>query len=554
MPELSARPEPSIGGAMSSIALVFMVLVGLVLLIACANVANLILARANGRRKEMATRTALGASRWRMMRQLLTETLLLSLFGGILGLIFARWAALGLMSIHIPTDIPLKLFDLQMDWRIFGFAFLAAVATGMVAGVVPSIQASRTDLADTLKAGGRSGGASTGHHRFRNALVIAQVAVSLVLLACAGFFIRSLKNSSRVDMGFRVDHTLMMSMDLGLQGYTEERGQQFYKQLTERIRSLSGVRDAAISANVPMGTENSLVNIFPDGLATEDKSKTETSFNDMVQPNYFRTAGTPVIQGREFTEGDSATAPKVAIINDTFAKKIWPGQDPIGKTFRTEKNGPSIQVVGLTRTGKYLFLYEPPQPFVYFPIGQRYSSTASLFVYSQGDPQQLASAVRDQIRQMDSGLAVFDVTTMEAQVQYGKPLLPARLGAMLVGAFGLLGLVLASVGVYGVVSYSVSQRTQEMGIRTALGAQRSHVLRMVLKQGMSMALIGTGIGIVLSLLLFRGLASVLYGVKSTDLVTLSAVSALLLGVALAASYIPALRATRVDPVVALREQ
>lgn len=554
MPELNARPEPSIGGAMSSIALVFMVLVGLVLLIACANVANLILARANGRRKEVATRTALGASRWRMTRQLLTETLLLSLFGGILGLVFARWAALGLMSIHIPSDIPLKLFDLQMDWRIFGFAFLAAVATGMAAGLVPSFQASRTDLADTLKAGGRSGGASTGHNRFRNGLVIAQVAVSLVLLACAGFFIRSLQNSSRVDMGFRVDHTLMMSMDLGLQGYSEERGQQFYKQLTERIRSLSGVRDAAVAAYVPMGMENSMVNIFPDGLAIADKSKTETSSDDMVQSNYFRAAGTRVIQGREFTEVDSAAAPKVAIINDTFAKKIWPGQEPLGKTFRTEKNGPSIQVVGITGTGKYFFLYEPPQPYVYFPIAQRYSSTASLYVYSQGDPQQLVSAVRDQIRQLDSGLPVFDVTTMEAQVQYGKPLLPARRGAMLVGTFGLLGLVLASVGVYGVVSYSVSQRTQEIGIRTALGAQSSHVLRMVLKQGMSMALIGTGVGIVLSFLLFRGLASVLYGVKSTDLVTLGAVSALLLAVAFAASYVPALRATRVDPVVALREQ
>jgi predicted permease len=554
VPELNARPEPSIGGAMSSIALVFMVLVGLVLLIACANVANLILARANGRRKEMATRTALGASRWRMMRQLLTETLLLSLFGGILGLVFARWAALGLTSIHIPTDIPLKLFDLQMDWRIFGFAFLAALATGMIAGLVPSLQASRTDLADTLKAGGRSGGASTGHHRFRNGLVVAQVAVSLILLACAGFFVRSLQNSARVDMGFRVDHTLMMSMDLGLQGYTDERGQQFYKQLTERIRSLSGVRDAAVAAYVPMGMENSMVNIFPEGLAVEDKSKTEAASDDMVQSNYFRVAGTPVIQGREFTEADSATAPKVAIINDTFAKKIWPGQNPLGKTFRTEKNGPSIQVVGLTRTGKYFFLYEPPQPFVYFPIAQRYSSRVTLFVHSQGDAQQLVSSVRKQIRHLDSGLPVFDVTTMEAQVQYGKPLLPARLGAMLVGAFGLLGLVLASVGVYGVVSYSVSQRTQEIGIRTALGAQRSHVLRMVLKQGMSMALLGTSIGVVLSFLLFRGLASVLYGVKSTDLVTLSGVSALLLGVAFAASYVPALRATRVDPVVALREQ
>src|SRR6202043_1209601 len=231
LPELSARPEPGLGAFMSTAVIVFMLLVGLVLLIACANVANLILARANGRRKEIATRTALGATRWRMMRQLLTESILLALSGGILGLVFARWAAMALMAIRIPTDLPLRLFDLRMDWRIFAFSFLAATMTGVIAGLVPAIQGSRTNLADALKSGGRSG-ASEGHHRFRNALVVAQVAVSLLLLACAGFFIRSLQNSAHVDMGFRVDHTLMMNVDLGLQGYTEERGQQFYKQLS----------------------------------------------------------------------------------------------------------------------------------------------------------------------------------------------------------------------------------------------------------------------------------------------------------------------------------
>jgi predicted permease len=554
LPELKARPEPGLTNFMSAAALVFMLLVGLVLLIACANVANLILARANGRRKEFATRTALGATRGRMMRQLLTETVLLSAFGGILGLVFARWAALALMSVHIPTDIPLRLFDLRMDWRIFGFSFFAALITGMIAGLLPSIEASRTDLADTLKAGGRSGGASTGHHRFRNALVVAQVAVCLLLLACAGFFMRSLQNSAQVDMGFRADHTLMMTMDLGLQGYNEERGQQFYKQLSERVRSLPGVRDAAIGGYIPMGYDSSLLNIFPEGQVVDDKTKTESAFDDEVQPDYFRTAGTPVIQGREFTDADSASGPKVAIVNEAFAKKIWPGENPVGKSFRTKKDGPTIQVVGVTRTGKYLFLYETPQLFVYLPLAQSYLSGANLFVYTESDPQQLVAAVREQISQLDASLPVFGVNTMDAHVKYGKPLLPARLSAMLVGAFGLLGLVLASVGVYGVVSYSVSQRTQEIGIRTALGAQRSNVLAMVLKQGMSMALIGTAVGIVLSFLLFRGLSSVLYGVKSTDFVTLGAVSAILLAVAFAASYVPALRATRVDPVVALREQ
>lgn len=554
IPELKARPEPGLGGFMSTAVLVFMFLVGLVLVIACANVANLVLARANGRRKEFATRVALGASRWRMIRQLLTETVLLSILGGVLGLLLARWAALGLTSIQLPSDIPIHLFDLRLDWRIFSFAFFAALATGMLAGLVPSLQASRADLADVLKAGGRSGGGSAGHHRFRNGLVVAQVSVSLLLLACAGFFVRSLQNSAHVDMGFRVDHTLMMNVDLALQGYSEERGQQFYKQLSERVRSLSGVRDAAMASYIPMGYDNSLVNVFPEGQPIDDKNKLETAFDDNVQPSYFRTAGTPVIQGREFTDADSATAPKVAIINELFARKIWPGENPIGKRFRTKKDEPLIEVVGVTRTGKYLFLYETPQMYVYFPLAQRYVSGATLFVHSQGDPQQLVGAVREQISQLDASLPVYGVLTMETHVQYGKPLLPARLGAMLVGAFGLLGLVLASVGVYGVVSYSVSQRTQEIGIRSALGAQRSHVLTMVLKQGMGMALLGTGIGVVLSLLLFRGLGSVLYGVKSFDPVTLSSVSALLLLVAFVASYMPALRATHVDPVVALREE
>ncbi len=554
MPELKARPEPGLGDFMSKAVVVFMSLAGLVLLIACANVANLILARANGRRKEIAMRAALGASRWRMVRQLLTESILLAICGGILGLIFARWSALALMSIHIPTDLPLRLFDLRVDWRIFAFSFLAALLTGIVAGLVPALQAPRADVAEVLKAGGRSGGASTGHHRFRNALVIAQVAVSLLLLACAGFFVRSFQNSSHVDMGFRVDHTLMMSMDLGLQGYNEARGQQFYRQASARVKSISSVRGASFSAYIPMGYDNSIVNVYPEGRPIDAKAGDETSFYDLVQPDYFRAVGVPVIKGREFTEADSASAAKVAIINEAFAGKIWPGEDPIGKSFQTERNGPQIQVVGLTRTGKYLFLYEAPQSYAYFPMAQRYASAATLMIHTQYEPRELVTAVRDQIQQLDATLPVFDVNTMDAHVEYGKPLMPARIGAMLVGVFGMLGLVLATVGVYGVVSYSVSQRTQEIGIRSALGAQRWNVLGMILKQGMLMAFIGTAVGVVLALLLFRGLHSVLYGVASTDLVTLTSVSALLLIVAFLASYVPALRATRVDPVIALREQ
>jgi predicted permease len=261
-----------------------------------------------------------------------------------------------------------------------------------------------------------------------------------------------------------------------------------------------------------------------------------------------------LVQGREFTKRDNATAPRVAIVNEAFAKKIFPGQDPLGKTFQTDRSGPKIQIVGVTGTGKYMFLYEPPQPYIYFPLAQKYQSSATLLVYSEGDPQGLVAAVREEAQQLDSTLPLYDVTTMDSHVRYGKPLLPARLGAMLVGAFGLLGLILASVGVYGVISYSVSQRTQELGIRTALGARPLNVITMVLRQGMTLALIGMSIGVTLALLMLRAMHSVLYGVGSTDFQTLGAVSLLLLAVAFVASYIPAVRATKVDPVVALRHE
>jgi len=552
-PELHARPEPGLGGFMVTLSAVFMALVGLVLLIACANVANLILARANGRRREIATRIALGATRWRMVRQLLTESVLLAFLGGLAGLLLARWVAIGLLSIRLPTDIPIRLFDLRMDWRIFTFSFVAAVFTGLIAGIIPALQTSRTDLAETLKEGGRTGGGA-GRHRMRNVLVVAQVSVSLLLLACAGFFIRSFQNSARVDMGFRVENVLLLSMDVGLQGYTAQRGQQFYQQLTERVKALPGVRSAAISSMIPMGYDANFISIYLPEHAASDKSQVESSLSDSVQPGYFGAAGVPVIQGREFTAADTSTAPSVAIINEAFAKKIWPGQNPIGKTFQKEKNGPVIQVVGMASTGKYLFLYEKPQSYVYFPYEQNYNSTATLFVYTDGDPLRQIEPVREQVRRLDSTLPVFGVTSMEGHVRFGKPLLPARLGAILVGAFGILGLALAAVGVYGVVSFSVSQRTQELGLRTALGAQRSDVLKLVLRQGLGLALVGVSIGLALALALARAIRVVLYGVTSTDYVTLLLVSALLFAVAFVASYIPAFRATRLDPVDALRHE
>jgi predicted permease len=346
----------------------------------------------------------------------------------------------------------------------------------------------------------------------------------------------------------------MASMDLRLQNYTEQRGQQFYEQLRDRVKVHPGVRDAAIASLIPMGYDVNTVNVYLEGQPATGKSKGEIIFCNSVQPEYFRTLGVRLVQGRDFTKLDDSSAPRVAIVNETFAKKMFPGQDPLGKTFQTDRNGPKIQIVGVTGTGKYMFLYEPPQPFIYFPLAQKYQSSATLLVYSEGDPLRMIGAVREEARQLDSTLPLYDVMTMDSHVRYGKPLLPARLGAVLVGAFGVLGLILASVGVYGVIAYSVSQRTQELGIRAALGARPRNVITLVLRQGMTLSLIGMGIGGTLAFLMLRAMHSVLYGVGSIDFSTLGAVSLLLLAVAFVASYIPALRATKVDPVVALRHE
>src|SRR5215469_12791479 len=273
-----------------------------------------------------------------------------------------------------------------------------------------------------LKEGGRSGGSAGSHNRVRNALVVAQVAVSLLLLAGAGFFVRSFENSAHTDMGFRVDHTLMASMDLRLQNYTEQRGQQFYEQLRDRVKGHPGVRDAAIAALIPMGYDANTVNVYAEGQAATDKSKGEIIFCNSVQPEYFRTLGVRLVRGREFTELDNASAPRVAIVNEAFARKMFRGQDPLGKTFQTERSGPKTQIVGVAVTGKYMFLYEPPQPFIYFPLAQKYQSSATLLVYSDGDPQGMVGAVREETQQLDSTLPLYDVTTMDSHVRYGKPL------------------------------------------------------------------------------------------------------------------------------------
>ncbi len=551
-PELRARPEPATGDLIPRLAFIFMTLVGLVLLIACANVANLSLARSLARRKELAIRISLGSSPFRVVRQVLTESMILGVFGGIAGFILACWAISLLAAIRLPSDIPIRLFEATIDWRIFGFNLSIALLTGILAGLLPAFQGSRADVNETLKEGGRSSTGAPVHHRLRSALVVSQVAVSLLILICAGLLIRSMKNAEKADLGFQTDHLLAMSFDVRLQGYDPSRGAQFYKQVIDRVKALPGVRSASLSLLIPMGYDAQFESVYPEGHAPIQKSEAEIAFSNNVDPGYFQTMRIPIVAGRTFTPNDNESSLQVAVINETMAQRFWPGQDPIGKRFQTSLNGPLTQVVGVTRPGKYLYLYEPPRSFFYVPLAQKYRTPITLELFTQGDPLNYVSAVRAQIHDLDPSLPVYDVKTMESHIMDGKAMLPARLAASIAGIFGLLGLALAVIGIYGVMSYSVSQRTHELGVRMALGARPWNLIRMVFRQGLSLTLTGLTIGLVLALLVTRLMKSILYGVSATDWVIFTGVSIVLTFVAGLACYIPAYRAARVDPLIALR--
>jgi predicted permease len=557
IPETKARPEPSTVDLIPRIAVVFMALVGLVLLIACANVANLILARAITRQKEIAIRSALGAGRARLIRQLLTESVLLALLGGTAGLLLSLWTTDLLSAIKLPVDAPLRL-DLPMDWRVFAFTLLLAFLTGVVSGLAPAFQASRPNLNEALKEGGRRAGVISGRYPLRSILVVSQVAVSLLLLICSGLFIRSLQSAQKIDLGFRTENLLLVSVDVSLQGYDKKRGKLFYQQMVDRVKTLPGVRSASLARLVPLGYESDAIDVFTEERASTAKEARLAIPYNIVGLDYFKTIGTPFLRGRDFTERDGEeSAPGVVIINETMARRLWPGQDPIGKRFKVDRTNHlyEMEVIGVVKDSKYVFLYEEPRPFMYFVMSQmpqNYQAPITLHIHTADKPTSFVAAVREQIRTLDANLPIYDVTTMAAHIRDGKAFLPARLGASLVGAFGLLGLVLAVVGIYGVVCYFVAQRTHEIGIRMALGARPRDVLRLVVGQGMILVLIGVAIGLATCFGVTRVLSSLLYGVSATDPATFAGISLLLAGVALLACYIPARRATKVDPMVALR--
>jgi predicted permease len=550
-PEYLARPEPNNAGQIPMVGAVFMVMVGLVLLVACVNVVNLMLVRATGRRRELAVRAALGAGRPRLMRQLITESLLIAAAGGVAGLAFGSAVSRLLGRIHLPGDLPFR-FDFSFDWRVYAYVTGLAIVTGVLVGVLPALRASRADLNDVLREGGRSQ-AEGGRSRLRKGLVIAQVAVSLVLLIAAGLFVRSLGNAQRIDLGFDPAYVLNLSMDVGQQGYSDARGTTFYRELESRVASLPGVTSVSYALSAPMGYNNSAAYVDIESRPVERGQRKPIAGFNAVGARYFDTMKVPLRRGRGFTEHDDAHSTPVAVVSELMAARFWPNEDPIGKRFKGDDLGPAwVEVIGVAANGQYTYLFADPAPYFFVPIAQQYRSMRVLHLRTAAAPESLMLAARTQVRALDPDLPVYDVMPMADVLQGGNGFFLLRMGAAFAGALGLLGLVLAAIGIYGVVSYAASQRTQEIGIRVALGAQARDVLRLVVGQGLGLVLVGIALGLAAAYGMSRFLTTLLFGISPNDLVTFASVPAVLGTIALAACWIPARRAARVDPVTALR--
>jgi predicted permease len=533
---------------------VLMAVVGIVLLIACTNLANLLLSRAVGRRKEIAVRLALGAGRGRLIRQLLTESIALSIVGGVVGMFLAWWIIDLAITFRPTMDFPLTI-DLAIDWRVLLFCLGLSLVTGVLFGLVPALQATKASLVTSLR--DDSSAAGFRRSRLRNGLVIAQLAMSLILLVAAGLVIRSLQQVQLIGPGFRAERAIAMTTDLGLQGYNEDQSRSFQKQLLDRVNALSGVESASLISSLPLSLNRNSNWIHIEGEEEKRGSEKPEAMTAEIGLRYFETMGIPLLAGRDFTERDSKDATRVAIVNETFAKRFWPGTNPVrdavGKRFSFRgASGPWVQVVGVSRDGKYWSLGEDPQPFVYSPLTQDFDSMTTLVVRTNREPTSTIAAVRGVVQTLDPNLPVFDVHTMTEHMNIS--LFPMRVGAAIVSGFGALALLLAAIGIYGVMAYSVTQRTREVGIRMSLGARPGDVLRLVMRQGVRLALVGLAIGLVGAWLLTRYMSSVLYGVSARDPLTFIGIPVLLSIVVVLACFFPARRAARVDPMVALRHE
>ena len=538
-------------GNMRPTLMVLLGAVAFVLLIACANVANLLLARAAVRQKEVAIRMALGASRRRLVRQLLTESLLLALVGGGLGLLLAVWG-IDLLGAFVGDQIP-SYVKPDIDIRVFGFTLLVSLVTGIVFGLVPALQASKPGLNELLKEGSRGSTVGAERHRIRRALVIIEVALALMLLISAGLMLRSFQRLQAFNPGFEVDKVLTVRMNLP-RSYSSQQAKLFHQQLLERIQGLPGIRSVGLSSDVPLDGNTSATMVPIEGLAPPDDDI--RVYKHSISPNFFATLGIPILKGRDFSVQDNEQAPRAIIISNYMAERLWPNENPIGKRVSTSRdqnrNRVWDQVVGVVGDVKYRTLIrdQNKDPDIYLPLLQNPEPAFVLAVRAQGDPSSLVSAIRSEVVRLDSNLPIYDIATMQQRME--KVTANSRFSTLLLGVFACVAMLLAVVGIYGVMAYSVTQRTHEIGIRMALGADRSDVLKLVVGEGMALVGIGVGVGLLGALAATRVLASQLYSVSATDPVTFIVVSVILIGVALGASFVPARRATKVDPMVALR--
>jgi predicted permease len=528
-------------------------ILALVLLIACANIASLLLARSLARKREFAIRASLGASRARLVRQLLTESLLISLLGGLCGLAVASAATRGLLAMTPPLPIEISL-DASTDLRVLLFTLVVSFGTGLLLGILPTLRSVKQDLTSALKSGDTGTGRTRTGMLARDILVVGQVAVSLVLLITAGLCMRSLQQAQRINVGFDPENRLLATIDVGRAGYSQEQGVRFQSRLLEDVRSLPGVVAASFTAHPQLGPGYlGDGRVYLEGETPTADDRRPVVYYDKVAPRYFEAMGTPLLSGRDFTDRDRTTTALVGIVSQTFARSFWPGESPIGKRFRLNvQASPWIEIIGMVGDGKYQSLGEPSQRHVYLSSLQNFHSEMTLVLHTSGDSHSYAQMVRSAVQKLDADLPVTDVRTMNEHL--GFALYPARTSALLFTISGMLGLLLAMVGVYGLLAFVVRQRTREVGIRLALGARSQDVVWLIMRQGVWLLVFGIGLGLLAAYATTGLMAGLLYGINGRDAVTFVAAPIFLLVAAVVATAIPARQASRVDPIVALRSE
>jgi macrolide transport system ATP-binding/permease protein len=550
LPERLARPIPYANNAFILISVLFMALSVLVLLLACTNVANVLMARASVRLREMAIRTALGASRSRLVRQVLTETLLLALVGGVAGLLVAAGANALIDSIHLP-NLPLQL-NARVDWIVVAYASVVVLATGIFVGLSPAFAASRSDVNVALRQGSPT---NTSRHSMHRDLMVVQVAASLTLLIVAGLFIRSLQRAEHLDLGFDPNHVLNVTLDPEQHNYTKAQTIAFYRELERRVRDLPGVAATSLAVSVPIAYFPNKQNVYVEGSHLLPGDRAASILYNRIDPDYFRTMRIGLVYGRTFTESDNATSAPVAIINQMMAKRFWPGSDPVGKRFSTTgESGPFLEVIGVAGDSKYQTIAEDAQSYFYVPLAQNYSSSEVLQTRASIPLDSLGMQVQHAIMDLDPTMPILDIESMQQSLAGATGFFIFRLGAYLAALAGLTGMILAVIGVYGVVSYSVTKRTREIGIRIALGANRLQILTLVVGQGLRLVLGGLAVGWISAWGLGLLMRHLLVGITPNDPVVYAGVSILLATVAVLACGVPARRAAAVDPMVALRQE